>query len=79
MSRSSPQMAQLSGRALVRLKDGREYVGHVRYDGKVVTIKGRLRVVSMVGGENVVSYRLAGTKTVPMHLVREIEWDTPSD
>lgn len=75
MSQSTPQLAQLAGRAVVRLKDGSVYEGYASYDGKQVTISGRLRVVSMVGGLEVVSYRPARRRTEQWSRVDHIVWE----
>jgi hypothetical protein len=48
----------------------------VTIDGRLVTIAdGRLRVVSMVGGERTVSYRPAPRRTVSSWRVDQIVWD----
>jgi hypothetical protein len=66
--------AWLTGGALVRLCDESTYVGQVIYDGRTVTIDGRLRVASLVGGEATATYRARRRRTVPLRLVREIVW-----
>lgn len=75
MPRPSSQPA-LSGRAVVKLRDGSVYEGLAVYDGKLLTIEdGRLRVVSLVGGESVVTYRPACSRTVSLRLVEQIVWE----
>jgi hypothetical protein len=51
------------------------YVGHVSCDRHLVTVAGRRRVVSMVGGERTVTYRPASRRTVSSHRVDWIAWD----
>jgi len=64
----------LAGRGLVRLKDGSVYVGHVSCDRRLVTVAGRLRVITMVDGESVATYRPARRRTIPLQMVGEIVW-----
>jgi hypothetical protein len=72
----SPQNPQaLAGQARVKLKTGETYVGHVTYDGKLVTIAGRLEHVSLVDGESVVSYREAPRFTVSYWQLEKIVWE----
>ena len=76
MSPTSRHSAVLAGRALVRLRDGSTYLGHARCDARFVTISGRLRILTSVDGEPAYSYRPLRRRTVPLHLVREIVWQT---
>ena len=61
----------LTGQALVKLKNGSTYEGYAVYDGRVVTVNGRLRVVSSTG----VSYRPLRRRTINLALVQEIVWE----
>jgi len=74
MSRTTFQ-PPLTGQALVKLKTGAVYRGYARYDGRTVTFGGQLRVVSLVAGEQVVTYRPARRRTLPIYRVAEIIWD----
>jgi hypothetical protein len=74
MSRTLETSA-LAGQATVRFRDGSVYVGHVSCDRHLVTVAGRRRVVSMVGGERTVTYRPASRRTVSSHRVDWIAWD----
>ena len=76
MSPRTPQPTALSGQALIRIRGGSVYVGRVTIEGRLVTIDdGRLRVVSMVGGERTVTYRPAAPRrTVSAYRVDEIRW-----
>jgi hypothetical protein len=65
-----PKTPQLAGRATVRLKSGATYEGRAACAERVVTVTGRLRVVSSTG----VSYRSLRTRTIPLGLVSEILW-----
>ncbi|HYB23059.1 MAG TPA: hypothetical protein VED41_04630 [Solirubrobacteraceae bacterium] len=56
------------------LRNGSTYIGHALYDGHAVTIDGRLRVVSLVGGQATATYRARRCRTVPLRRVREIIW-----
>lgn len=68
--------AALTGQATVRLHNGACYRGLTIYDGKFVTVAGRLRVVSLIDGESVVSYRgRARRRTFALNLVRHVLWD----
>jgi hypothetical protein len=67
----------LTGHAVVHLKNGTTYVGRAEYDDarRAVTIDGSLRVIELVGGASIFTYRKAKRRTVQWHLVREIVWD----
>jgi len=71
MSRTASYPASTTGYGVVRLKNGNTYVGWTVYDGRAVTVDGRLRVI--VNG--VVEYRPRPRRTVPLHLIREVLWD----
>ncbi len=76
VSPRTPQPSALAGQATVRLKGGSTYVGRVTIGGRLVTIDdGRLRVVSMIGGERTVTFRPAPRRTVSSYSVEEIVWD----
>jgi hypothetical protein len=60
-----------AGHAVVRLRDGKTYVGRASYDGLAVTGSMSLRVI--VNG--VVEYRPPRLRTVALHAIREIWWD----
>ncbi len=77
MSRASPHRAAVVGRALVTLRNGTVYRGEAVYDGRTVTIDGRLRVASIIDGEQVYTYRPPRRRTLPIHLLREIVWIDP--
>jgi hypothetical protein len=64
-----------AGNAVLHLKGGSTYVGHVVYDGRLVTVTGRRRVKSLIGGEQTHTYRAPRQRSWPVHLVREIEWE----
>lgn len=64
----------IAGRALVRLHTGSDYVGDATYDGQTVTIDGKLRVVSLVGGRRTITYRAPRRRTFDVKLVRRIDW-----
>lgn len=79
MSPQSPPT--LAGQARVKLKTGKTYVGHVVYDGKLVTIAGQLEQVSLVDGESVIGHRRVPRFTVPYWQLEKIVWEdeeTPS-
>jgi len=65
----------LSGQARVKLKSGVTIEGRAVYDKGAVHIVGRVRVVSLVGGESRVSYRPLRRWTLPMSRVHHILWD----
>ena len=69
-----PKRSPLAGRGLVYLADGSTFEGCVWISGGAVTIDGRLRVVSLVGGRRVATYRQRRCRTVALRLVREIVW-----
>jgi hypothetical protein len=66
--------ARRDGPAIVHLQTGATYRGHAAYDGRTVTIDGRLRVLSLVTGLPTATYRARRRRTVPLRLVREIVW-----
>jgi hypothetical protein len=70
------QSAILTGRARVKLRDGSTLAGWASYDGKVITLEGHLRVVSMVDGESVATYRPLGRRTMPLRAIDHIVWET---
>jgi hypothetical protein len=72
MSRTASQPTPITGHAVVRLKNGNTYLGHVVYDGHAVTGSLSLRVIQASG---VVDYRPARLRTVMRPLVAEIIWD----
>ena len=75
MSRSTSYPASIAGHAVVRLRNGSVYVGHVVYDGRVVTIDGSLRVTEQIGGASLFTYRPPRRRTMPYSRVEEIVWD----
>jgi hypothetical protein len=75
MSYTMSHQASIAGHAIVRLKNGTVYVGEATYDGRTITIDGRLRVIEMVDGASVFTYRPPRRRTIPLHIVREITWD----
>ncbi len=67
----------LSGQATVTLRNGTVFCGRTVYDrhGRVVTIEdGRLRVSCLIDGELAHTYRPPRRRTLPAHLIREIQW-----
>jgi len=77
MSTGTSVSAVLAGQALVLMHDGSSYRGHAVVDRKTetVTIDGRLRVVSFIGGRATVTYRRRRRQTFDIGLVRVITWE----
>jgi hypothetical protein len=74
-NRSGTRASVRSGAATVRLRDGRVFVGFVCCDGRAVDIDGRLRLVSLVGGQPIARYCSRNSRrTMPLGAVREIVW-----
>lgn len=68
------QRNPIAGHGVVYLADGSTFEGCVWVSGGGVTIDGRLRVVSLVGGQRTATYRARRCRTVALRLVREIVW-----
>jgi hypothetical protein len=62
---------------VVRLRDGSAFEGWLEHVGSKVKIIGRPRVVSLVGGERVVTYRAWCCRDVNWREVRWLVWMEP--
>jgi len=67
-------IAVMRGPAIVHLPDGKTFEGDASYDGRSVSMDGRLRVISGPDHDRRATYRARVSRTWPIGRVEEIRW-----